>query len=97
MSNDVFDLPPRDGMSDPEYIECLEASIRVMGQIIATNEQRLLAADTLLKAVLCSLPSRSATVTPQSLSDAPRCDIKYSTDAKGHYVIHAKERTHVKH
>lgn len=92
-----FELPPRDGMADPEYIECLEASIRVMGQIIITNEQRLLAADSLLKAVLCSLPNRAATLTQQSVIDASRCDIKHCTDAEGHYVIHAKDCNHAKH
>ncbi len=79
MANPIFTLPPRDGMSDAEYIPCLEESIRIMGEVIIANEQRLLTADSLLRAVLCSLPDRSATLTQQAVYITQGTEVKPST------------------
>lgn len=100
MSNDVFDLPPRDGMADGEYIECLEASIKLLGDLLATMEARLQASDQLLKALVLTSPNARVVITTDTARKAQAVDLGFDfTSEAGSYVLFAKpkETSHVKH
>lgn len=100
MSNDAFDLPPRDGMQPEEYIECLEASIKLLGAIIEQNEARLKASDQMIKALVLTSPNHRVVITPDIAIKATAVDLAFDNAHDiGSYILFAKARetSHAKH
>lgn len=95
-----FELPPRDNMSDPEYIDCLEASIEILSDLLARMEARLQASDQLLKALVLTSPNARVVITTDTARKAQAVDLAFdSTSEAGSYILYAKakETSRVKH
>lgn len=95
MFNQHFSLPPRDGLSDADYIVCLEASLRIMNQILLANEQRIAAGNLMLKSLVLTSPIHRVAITPSTALKAATIDLAYDSTSNDSYVLYVKERNHV--